>query len=244
MTESSHYAEVANIYETAWCYKNGGEFQTWLAERIRAVLPPGCTTLADVGCGTGNFSAVLRDTAGIAVTGVEPSAEMAKKGLEHGMEITVADALDWAKDDGPAFGAILLKEVRHHFTDPATVYQGLTAKIQPAGRLISVTRPDDPIGYPFFEAAHVSWRKGTSIPLEKHVEALRASGLQVHVHEEKYPVSMPRAEWERLVRGRFWSHFAPFSDAEIDEGLKELKLPDVVEFNDCMTFTVAERPAE
>lgn len=244
MAEKSHYTDVADIYETAWCYKSNGEFQQWLVQHIQALLPEGCNSIADVGCGTGNFSKLLQEQSHVPVTCVEPSSEMAAKAAEHGMHVVVEDALAWGEGVvEPSFGAVLLKEVRHHFTHPADVYGSLAKTLAPQGRLISVTRPDDPVGYPFFEAARQRWREGNSASVDSHKDAMRDAGLEVSSKEETYRVTMSRAEWERLVRGRFWSHFSVFSDQEVEDGIKELGLSDPVEFDDRLIFTVAEKPA-
>jgi len=95
----------------------------------------------------------------------------------------------------------------------------------------------------FFEAARKSWRDGNLVSMESHQEAMRAAGLNVSSREEAYRVKMPRAEWERLVRARFWSHFSRFSSQEVEEGLAELGLSDPVEFDDRLIFTVGEKPA-
>merc|ERR1712087_566765 len=104
---------------------------------------------------------------------------MAAKASQHGMQEIVQDADSWAGADGPLFGMILLKEVRHHFSEPSVVYQKLSKRLLPGGRLISITRPDDSSGYPFFKAAHASWTACNSVGLETHRDALKALGLEV-----------------------------------------------------------------
>eukprot|EP00443_Scrippsiella_acuminata_P058009 CAMPEP_0115547390 /NCGR_PEP_ID=MMETSP0271-20121206/93622_1 /TAXON_ID=71861 /ORGANISM="Scrippsiella trochoidea, Strain CCMP3099" /LENGTH=282 /DNA_ID=CAMNT_0002980821 /DNA_START=14 /DNA_END=863 /DNA_ORIENTATION=- len=242
MAAAGHYAAVTTVYETAWCYQNNGDFQRWLLDRVQDALPETCKTLVDIGCGTANFSGVLQRESAIRVIGVEPSAEMAAKASEYGVQVEVQDALSWAAGasaNGSNYDAIMLKEVRHHIDDPAKLYVNLAGALAPGGKILLLTRPDKSDGYPFPAKAHDRWAAGVEMPLQTHVKELEAAGLSVHVQEEKYKVQMDREEWIRLVRGRFWSHLSALSDNEINDGLKELNLPDQVEFDDCMIFVIA-----
>lgn len=244
-TVAAHYAAVSEVYETAWCYQSNGHFQHWMLARVVETLPLECKTLVDIGCGTANFSRMLQDTASVQVVGVEPSAEMAEKARKYGVDVEVADAMAWAVeavDAGVQIDAIMLKEVRHHINDPDRLYDKLAACLRPGGRILLLTRPDWSDGYPFPVKAHDSWAAGTQMPLQRHIEALEAAGLRVHVRDEKFPVRMAREEWGRLLRARFWSHLSCLNDNEINDGLTELNLAEKVEFDDCMTFVVAACP--
>jgi len=245
MATAAHYATVADVYETAWCYQNNGDYQRWLLARVIEALPHECKTLVDIGCGTANFSGALQEAARLQITGVEPSAEMAKKAKEYGVNVEVQDAMSWADgavNAGAKHEAMMLKEVRHHIDDPESLYKKLAACLNPCGKILLLTRPDKSDGYPFPAKAHDSWADGNEVPLQKHVDALEAAGLQVNVKVERFPVSMARDEWGRLVRARFWSNLSSLNDNEIEDGLKELDLPVQVEFDDCMTFIMAVHP--
>jgi len=247
MAAAGHYAAVTNVYETAWCYQNGGDFQRWLLARVQDALPEDCSTLVDIGCGTANFSGLLQRIAGIQVVGVEPSAEMAAKASDYGVQVQVEDALSWAAGaatKGDKYDAIMLKEVRHHIDEPASLYPNLAASLARGGKILLLTRPDQSDGYPFPAKAHDKWSAGVHMPLQTHVKELEAAGLSVQVKEERYCVQMAREEWERLVRERFWSHLSALNDNEIDDGLKELDLPDRVEFDDRMIFVIAKHLEE
>jgi len=243
MTLATHYAAVTDVYETAWCYQNNGDYQQWLLACVEEVLPSECKTLVDIGCGTANFTSVLQEMAHVQITGVEPSAEMAAKAKEHGVHVEMMDAMSWAAEAmnaGTKQDVIMLKEVRHHIDDPANLYDKLAACLNPGGRILLLTRPDRSNGYPFPATAHATWTAGITLPLRTHVEALEAAGLGVHVREERFSVRMAREEWGRLLRARFWSHLSSLNDSEIDNGFKELDLAEQVEFDDCMIFVIAE----
>mmetsp|Transcript_29371 Transcript_29371/g.80262 ORF Transcript_29371/g.80262 Transcript_29371/m.80262 type:complete len:246 (-) Transcript_29371:146-883(-) len=244
MAEDTHYAAVSDVYETAWCYQNDGDFQKWLLARVQESLPTTCSALVDIGCGTANFSGALQKQSGIRVTGVEPSAKMAAKASEHGVHVEIQDAQSWAESGGEdVFDAMLLKEVRHHFDAPERLYPMLANRLAPGGRILLLTRPDESSGYPFPAKAHQSWQSGVKVPLTTHIEALEVAGLTVQINENRYPVSIERAEWERLIRARFWSNLTSLSDNEIEDGLEELALPDVINYDDRMVFVIAQRTA-
>lgn len=242
MASETHYASVVGVYETAWCYKEDGDFQKWMLDQVSSLLPASCSSLVDIGCGTGAFSAALAKVASLPVAGVEPSAEMAAKASERGLEVDVTDAIAWSASVEKPFDFMLLKEVRHHIDDPTYLYSNLARKLPPGGKVVLVTRPDDAEGYPF--PGHEKWAAGNLVKLPEHVQALADAGLTATVEERPYPVCMPKAEWERLVRAQFWSFLHELSPEDIDAGLRDLALPDSVEFNDRITFVVGCKPAE
>mmetsp|Transcript_93123 Transcript_93123/g.226205 ORF Transcript_93123/g.226205 Transcript_93123/m.226205 type:complete len:316 (-) Transcript_93123:340-1287(-) len=91
---------------------------------------------------------------------------------------------------------------------------------QGPGVLLIMTRPQDSSHFPFFPSVHAAW----GAKQEHHsayVDALKQSDFDdVDVHVREFPVRIARETWEKMVRNRFWSCFQPFSDSEIDEGLK------------------------
>eukprot|EP00932_Pfiesteria_piscicida_P005305 SRR837773.15213.p1 GENE.SRR837773.15213~~SRR837773.15213.p1 ORF type:complete len:139 (+),score=51.87 SRR837773.15213:16-432(+) len=132
MAAADHYSAVTSVYETAWCYQNNGDFQTWLLSKVEAAMPCGCRSLADVGCGTANFSAALQQRTGIHVVGVEPSQEMAAKAADYGIAVHTLDALEWASnEDGERFDVVMLKEVRHHIDNPQKLYEKFVGRLNP-----------------------------------------------------------------------------------------------------------------
>eukprot|EP00448_Togula_jolla_P004104 CAMPEP_0170605390 /NCGR_PEP_ID=MMETSP0224-20130122/19949_1 /TAXON_ID=285029 /ORGANISM="Togula jolla, Strain CCCM 725" /LENGTH=242 /DNA_ID=CAMNT_0010930393 /DNA_START=79 /DNA_END=804 /DNA_ORIENTATION=- len=241
MAAEEHYLNVAKVYEKAWCYQDGGDFQLWVCSNIMESLPKFCKSIVDVGCGTGNFSKLLQDRAAVPVLGVEPSASMAAQAEGRGVEVVVADALSWAHSQGSnVWDAVMLKEVRHHVDDPAALYRQLAKVLSPNGRLIIVTRPDDSAGYPFPPKSHGAWREVNTIPLSCHIEALSHEGFAVKVEQKNFPVKMARADWESFLRNRTWSHLSSLTDAEIEEGIEALALNDFVEFQDQLILVIAE----
>lgn len=48
--------------------------------------------------------------------------------------------------------------------------------------------------------------------------------MQVEVVEVDYTVRLPKAQWFRMVRARFWSTFSHFTDEQLEKGIAELEL--------------------
>mmetsp|Transcript_25997 Transcript_25997/g.60768 ORF Transcript_25997/g.60768 Transcript_25997/m.60768 type:complete len:279 (+) Transcript_25997:36-872(+) len=244
--QEQHYANVAKVYESTWCYQEDGECQKYLCREVVGFLPKACKSIVDLGCGTGSFSIMLQRASGVTVQGVEPSAAMAAKAEERGLPVVVDGALEWAASETGVAAAdlLLLKEVRHHFEDPAKVYKALAERrMAPGGRILMITRPDTSQSYPFPAAAHTAWEAGITVKMDRHLEALEAAGLSnIQVVDRPFPVSMQREEWERLLRMRFWSNLSAVSDEDMESGIADLKLPDTVEFDDQFKFIVADKP--
>eukprot|EP00927_Polykrikos_kofoidii_P002292 TRINITY_DN10882_c0_g2_i5.p1 TRINITY_DN10882_c0_g2~~TRINITY_DN10882_c0_g2_i5.p1 ORF type:complete len:197 (-),score=40.90 TRINITY_DN10882_c0_g2_i5:72-662(-) len=121
--------------------------------------------------------------------------------------------------------AILLKEVLHHFLpeDMPAIASGLFDMLLPNGRVLIVTRPVKLVGYPFPEFFLEFWEKKQ--PNQEFFEMLlRDAGFEV-VSEapEKFPLRLSKTCWHEMLRNRFWSWLAHFSDDEIDKGIEELK---------------------
>lgn len=225
--------------------------------------------ICDLGCGTGAFTALLRRKMQNSTKNflsnaqflcVEPAANMAQKATERGFEdVVVSGAWEWASNadvaplDGSALvgseGAasaskcnlIILKEVRHHFDDPAPVYNALVQnRLVDNGCILLITRPDDSTGYyPFPKKAHEAWAKGINVKLEKHIDALKAAGLSnVEVKECPFHVTMKKKEWANLLRAKFWSNLSVLSDTEMDAGIREMNLEEDgdIEFDDMYLF--------
>lgn len=108
-------------------------------------------------------------------------------------------------------------------------------------------RPRDSSHYPFFAGAHASWASA-QLHHDVYTSALTTAGFSaVRVETADYPVSMPAHRWFAMIRSRFWSNFAGFSDAELEAGVQEVRAALGVEdgettitFPDRILFIIAD----
>ena len=206
----------------------------------------------DVGGGTGNFTAALAAAAGLSrpVLCVDKFVSMlAVAAGRAGIRTREQDAAAFAAStDAEATGyhRVLLKEIVHHLAadEVAPMYAGLARQLAPGGLCVTVTRPQE-VDYPLWPAARAVWRAAQP-PAECLVAAVAAAGLEVVVHEAVYTATLPKERWFAMVRSRFWSTFAAFDDAGIEDGVAQLRAAheglEHVTFNDRLIIIVGRKP--
>lgn len=188
--------------------------------------------LVDIGAGNGTFTNSLIDRVGMSgATIVEPSKEFAA-GVEQFPHIKMVHSTlgDWA-NEAPAvnadrFDCVLLKEVVHHLGGDEQRRASLSAlrsRLEPGGRVLIVTRNHEQPDIPLFDAARTVWRENQPTASEL-VADLEASGFaKVRPTEASLSYEMTLNDWCKLVRGRLWSTFSHFSDAELNSGIAEIR---------------------
>ncbi|HET9443078.1 MAG TPA: methyltransferase domain-containing protein [Acidimicrobiales bacterium] len=101
----------------------------------------GCDPVVDLGCGRGEFVAVLEDR-GIRATGVEADPEQVRAAGQHGLAVERGDAVTWlaGADDGSLGGLALLQVVEHLTAQEVVELVALGArKVRPGGRVLVET---------------------------------------------------------------------------------------------------------
>jgi hypothetical protein len=142
--------------------------------------------------------------------------------------------------------AILMKEVVHHFDSAARLllFKHMYETLSDGARGLIITRPVVPM-FPFFDSALKNFGKGQP-KVEIILQEIREDGFEtVTLHVLDYPLSIPRERWHKMLRQKFMSNLHPFSDEEIEEGIRELciKYPDIenYDFVDRLLFIVFEK---
>jgi SAM-dependent methyltransferase len=114
-----------------------------IQERLRAYVPifAGRAEVLDVGCGRGEFLAVLKD-AGISARGVDANGEMVAVARERGLEATHADALaHLASLPDASLGGIIATQVVEHLNPPylMRLLATMAQKLQPGAPIVVET---------------------------------------------------------------------------------------------------------
>lgn len=137
---------------------------------------------ADIGCGTGLYTPMIRSRAK-RVVGVAPSARMLAQLPDEADVLPVQASMEDVASNhrvlpNTTFDAILVKESIHHVdsTDRAAVLSDLAGRLQPSGRLMVVMLPTR-ISYPLFSCC-VEIIRGTAARSERRRRSDEGSGLE------------------------------------------------------------------
>ena len=232
---ANHFDTIADIYNKAWYFSD--DYQNSMLANIIALLELGKDdSLADIGGGTGAYTKLIHDAVGLRKAWcIEPSEKMClEAGKLEGIEAIHADAGEFM-GMGLGFTKVLLKEAVHHIPARETLWRYLREKLPAQGRLLIVTRPQD-TALPLFEQAKEAFRRN-----QPHQEALllelESCGFATDLKSHPYSFPLDKATWFGMIRNRFMSDLAGFSEAEIEAGLREidarhpgqeLEIPDTI----------------
>jgi SAM-dependent methyltransferase len=221
----AHYDRLAASYDQNWAYNPA--YIDWMTRCIlrRAAIQRG-QVVADIGCGTGLYSSGLA-TAGTAVICADPSQPMLDQLPGNPALIPVrASAQDIAARrvalPAEPLDVIVMKEAIHHVpvSDRAAVLGALAGLLAPGGRIVIVMLPAR-IGYPLFTAALRRFEHLQPDPAG--IEAmLSAAGLETELTYDSYPLSFEKDRYLAMVRNRYMSLLASFTDAELEDSINQI----------------------
>ncbi len=217
---TDHFDTIADIYNKVWYFSQN--YQTTMLENIIELLQLGnADVLADLGGGTGTYTRLLLEKARIGKAYcIEPSRGMYLEAKKiPSIESICADAEAFMNLD-LTFTKVLLKEVVHHIPNREALWRYLFAKLPDQGRVLIVTRPYD-IALPLFEAAKQAFRQKQP-KHETLIRELESSGFEVSFRLHPYQFSLDKPVWFNMIRQRFMSDLAGFTDEEIEAGLLEI----------------------
>ena len=123
------------------------------------------------------------------------------------------------------------------------MFTALHSKLSTGGKLLIVTRPPC-VEFPFFQQALDVFAKGQD---SHHVfeQELNDAGFCVKSHCISYPMSIEKARWIRMMKARFMSILAGFSEEELDAGIAEVDKAysghQAITFADNLIFIVATK---
>jgi SAM-dependent methyltransferase len=238
----AHYDRLAASYDQNWAYSP--TYIAWMTRCIlgRAAIGPG-QVVADIGCGTGLYSRQLA-AAGATVICADPSQAMLNQ-LPGDSELVPvrASAQDIAERrvalPARRLDAIVIKEAIHHV--PAggrrAVLNGLADLLAPGGRIVIAMLPVQ-ISYPLFSTALQRFESNQPDPADI-AAVLSDAGLETELSYDIYTLTLEKDRYLSMVRDRYMSLLASFTDAELERGITEIRerFPgDRLEFADRFAF--------
>jgi SAM-dependent methyltransferase len=246
----AHYNRLAASYDENWAYSP--VYIAWMTRNIldRAAIRPG-QVIADIGCGTGLYSRELA-AAGATVICADPSPAMLDQLPDDPALVPVrASAQDIAEHrvtlPAENLDAIVIKEAIHHVpaSERQAVLRGLAALLAPGGRIIIVMLPGS-ITYPLFTAALERFESLQPDPVEM-TAILSGAGLGTELSYDSYELTFEKHRYLSMVRNRYMSLLATFTDAEIERGIIEIQerhTGDWLDFDDRFAFIRGVRAAD
>jgi hypothetical protein len=176
---------------------------------------------------------------------------------------------------GNNYHQVLMKEVIHHFNpvermeilrgirlgfssriadkydDHAVKGVSISTSTQQQPSILIITRPQINIDYPFWPEARSVWSSNQP-SLDDVVTDLTNAGYQNIQHSvEAYTCCIPLQTWFSMIKSRFWSTFAHFSDKELEEACQWIEKYDdhavlmddegKIKFEDRLLFITADK---
>ena len=240
----NHYRQLAQNYDDLWTYSP--DFIKFIAKNIIEQLNLQFTDkLADLGCGTGLFAKEISNQIKLQypIVCVDSSPEMLEQiPLNDTYQPIEMEAMDFASQ-GDIFDKIFIKEMIHHISDKPNLIANLFNRLNPGGILLLILLPPT-IEYPLFESAKKSYEE-----LQPHYRELEdifePVGFQTEVSFVKYPLSLDKDKYFKMVENRYMSLLSMFNDEEISQGIKEMKEKYLeqltLHFNDVFVFIKGQK---
>jgi SAM-dependent methyltransferase len=238
----AHYDRLAASYDQNWAYSPA--YIAWMTRCIldRAAIGPG-RVVADIGCGTGLYSRQLA-AAGATVICADPSQSMLDQLPGDPALVPVrASAQEVAERrvalPAQRLDAVVIKEAVHHVpaSDRRAVLNGLADLLAPGGRIVIAMLPAQ-ISYPLFSAALQRFESLQPDPADI-AAVLSEAGLETELSYDSYTLTLEKDRYLSMVRDRYMSLLASFTDAELERGITEIRerFPgDRLEFADRFAF--------
>jgi len=241
-TKIRHYTSFAQEYDSA--FSADSKYCIWSADLIVKLLElKKDDFLVDLGGGTGFFSSLIHKNAGLdnRVLCVDTCEKMLEKAEMYDNVFTMCEsASSFSGKHELRYDKIFIKEAVHHFENRTGIFSRMYDQLTYHGIICLVTRPQIP-EFPLFKSALKSFEQSQP-DYNIFIDELEKAGFGVQVHQKTYPFKIKKSRWFELIRQKFMSNLAQFSNLEIDNGLKELEEyyhdPDFFFFNDILIYIV------
>jgi SAM-dependent methyltransferase len=240
MKHQQHYARLADDFDQVWQFSP--TYEAWMVSAIVQTLtlnPQDC--FVDFGGGTGRFTQAIHLCAQPRKSYcVEPDAGMCEYARLR-PELSVLQADDLTFVSAPLnYDALLVKEVIHHLSNRLAFWQGVKQQLNPTGNILLVTRPQNtPLA--LFDAAKIVFAQHQP-SVDLLISELHEASFNTSVSVKSFDFSKTKDDWFAMLRARFMSDLAGFSDDDIEAGIASLNLRhsgDYIEMTDELIFISA-----
>lgn len=219
-------------------------FITWMTGCILAQAGIGQgDRVAEIGCGTGVYSRALAARAGRVICADSSQTTLGQLPGDPAFIPVLASVEDIAAGrtrlPGAPLDVIVVREVLHHVAadDRRGVMRGLAGLLNPAGRIVVITMPQQ-LSHPLFNDARYFFEDLQPDPADI-AAMLSDAGLGTELTCESFPVSLPKDRYLRMIADRYLSVLDDFdaSDFGCGEAYINFHHPgDQVEFPDQYAF--------
>jgi cyclopropane fatty-acyl-phospholipid synthase-like methyltransferase len=243
MSLPNHFDSIAEVFNRIWYFSD--EYKNFVITHILSDLVlTDQDILIDIGGGTGSFTSRLALEANLRKAYcVEPSRAMCDEASKlENINAVCSDAHTFLASHTP-FTKMLFKEVIHHIKDRDLFWKAVYELLPHNGKLLIITRPQR-VEFPFFTAAKEAFARHQP-PQELIESELRNGGFETTTHHRSHTFTLPKEDWYTMLRHRFMSDLGVFSDAEIEEGIKEIEHDhpyETIDIVDHLLFILATKP--
>ena len=237
---TEHYRNISHQYDKLWSYSP--KFITTIAQKIcdRLQAKPS-DRIVDLGGGTGLYAKAIDDllTPDCKIVCVDPSQEMLDRVNSDRIETICQDAISFTEQLGN-YNKVFMKEAIHHIAEKDKLFGNVYQKLPKEGIFILILLPPK-IEYPLFASALKIYEQNQP-DYRDLVMQMEKTGFNVTVEMVDYPLAIDRDRYLHMVKMRYMSLFSRFTDAELGQGIEEIKTkyPDnIFRFNDRFVFLTA-----
>lgn len=237
-----HYNTLAQKFNELWQFSS--DYKEFVVARIKYLLDLSSKDVfVDIGGGTGTFTERLyKEVPLCKAYCIEPSHEMSAKASEiEGLDALCTDA-DGFISLQLHYSKVLFKEVVHHLQERALLWKNLYNQLPHGGKILIITRPQE-VKFPFWQEAKLAFKANQPSSDLLHQELVE-SGFHVDVDYGLHTFELSKEEWYVMLRHRFMSDLAPFSDDEIECGIREIETictEPMLQMNDHLIFITASK---
>jgi ubiquinone/menaquinone biosynthesis C-methylase UbiE len=245
---SEHYQTWAARNVNSWVLSDS-YFNFWAKQIIDLLALESSDRICDLGAGNGRLASQMADTVNpsVPLACIEPNFAVQdgeSRGRLRREKVSAEDYLERCKPD--SLDKILIKQAIHHLTrkPQAELAKVMFRILAPEGRILILTMPPA-IQYPTFAAVRDEFEK-YQVDFTGLENNFTDAGFIVAKGYRDFPVRISKQSYFEAIRARYISDLAGFTEAEIEDGIREIMEtygnPDNYEFADRLCYFLMSKP--